>query len=160
VSPASDAWPLTFPCPRSLALVRSFVPLVRLVGPRLELLRPLLTSRSRFPRRPLRHEARSPQVRTYSFTAQPPDLRHHALIQESFAVFGPLALLCSAFYPLLAYRHACLRSKLPSHTRSPSCSCASLRLLRSIRDGTCTRRSAPILGAPKKTPNQRLGVSL
>ena len=45
----------------------------------MELLWPLLTSRSVFPRRPFRHEARSPRVRTHSFTAQPPDIRHLAL---------------------------------------------------------------------------------
>ena len=44
-----------------------------------QLLRPLLTSRSVSLRRPFRHEARSPQVRTHSFSAQPPDLRHKAL---------------------------------------------------------------------------------
>jgi len=32
-----------------------------------------------------------------------------------------------------------LRSTLPSHTRLPSCSCASLRSLWSARDGTFTR---------------------
>lgn len=31
------------------------------------------------PRRPFRHEARSPRVRTHSFAAQPPDLHHFAL---------------------------------------------------------------------------------
>ena len=68
------------------------------------LLRPLLTSRSRFPRRPFRHEASSPQVRTHSFIAQPPDLRHHSLDHESFAVSCPLALLDSAFYPVFVHR--------------------------------------------------------
>ena len=34
-------------------------------------------------RRPFRHEARSPQVRAHSFTAQPPDLRHFALITRA-----------------------------------------------------------------------------
>src|SRR5690606_13176465 len=52
-------------------------------APRL-LLRPLLTSRSAAGiatlRRPFRHEARSPQVRTMAFPAQPPDLRRFALV--------------------------------------------------------------------------------
>ena len=68
------------------------------------LLRPLLTSRSRFPRRPFRHEASSPQVRTHTFIAQPPHLRHHSLDHESFAVSCPLALLDSAFYAVLVHR--------------------------------------------------------
>jgi hypothetical protein len=42
-------------------------------------LRPLLTSRPGLHRRPFRHKAGSPQVRTHSFTAQPPNLRHFAL---------------------------------------------------------------------------------
>ena len=74
--------------------------------PCLRLLRPLLTSRSSLHRRPFRHEARSPQVRTHSFTAQPPDLRHLSLDHESFAVYGPLALLGNAFYPVLVHRLA------------------------------------------------------
>jgi hypothetical protein len=72
----------------------------------LELLRPLLTSRSGLHRRPFRHNARSPWVRTHSFTAQPPDLRHQSLDHESFAVPCPLALLGSAFYPVLVHRLA------------------------------------------------------
>ena len=47
----------------------------------LQLLWPLLTSRSGFFfRHPFRHKARSPQVRTHSFSAQPPDIRHFALV--------------------------------------------------------------------------------
>ena len=35
------------------------------------------------PRHPFRHKARSPQVRTHSFSAQPPDLRRFALITRA-----------------------------------------------------------------------------
>jgi len=56
---------------------------LRLIGHLLELLRPLLTSRSSFRRRPFRHKTRSPQVRTHSFIAQPPDLRHFALVTKA-----------------------------------------------------------------------------
>ena len=52
-------------------------------APYRQLLWPLLTSRSVSPRRPFRHKARSPQVRTHSFSAQPPDLRHFALITRA-----------------------------------------------------------------------------
>jgi hypothetical protein len=61
---------------RTLLLVRPFAPL------------PAATTASadfslRVPRRPFSHKARSPQVRTHSFTAQPPDLRHFALITRA-----------------------------------------------------------------------------
>ncbi len=70
------------------------------------LLRPLLTSRSDSRRRPFRHKARSPQVRTQSFTAQPPDLRCLTLDHKSFAVLCPLALVGFALYPVLVHRLA------------------------------------------------------
>jgi hypothetical protein len=54
-----------------------------LVGLVLPLLRPLLTSRSGTSRRPFRHKARSPQVRTHTFIAQPPHLRHLALVTRA-----------------------------------------------------------------------------
>jgi hypothetical protein len=54
----------------------------------------------------LSHKARSPQVRTQSFTAQPPDLQRLILDHESFAVTCPLALIGTAFYPVLVHRLA------------------------------------------------------
>ena len=72
----------------------------------LKLLRPLLTSRSGLHRRAFTHKARSPRVRTHSFAAQPPDLRHQSLDHESFAVSRPLALPGSAFYPVLVHQLA------------------------------------------------------
>ena len=65
-----------------------------------------MTSRSGFTRRPFRHKAQFPQVRTRSFTAQPLDLRHLSLDHESFAVRCPLALLGTASYPVLVHRLA------------------------------------------------------
>jgi len=70
------------------------------------LLRPLLTSRSGSHRRPFRHKARSPQVRTQSFPAQPPDLRSLILDHKSFAIFCSLALIGFALYPVLVHRLA------------------------------------------------------
>ena len=92
---ASDAvlWQTT--CRRTLLLVRPFA---------LRLLWPLLTSCSGFHRRPFRHKARSPQVRTRSFTAQPPDLRRLILDHNSFAVSCLLALIGTASYPVLVHR--------------------------------------------------------
>ena len=84
------------------ALRRRFQP----SRPSLQLLRPLLTSRSVLPRRPFRHEARSPQVRTQSFPAQPPDLRRLIIDHKSFAVVCPLALIGTAFCPVLVHRLA------------------------------------------------------
>lgn len=44
---------------------------------------------------------------------------------------------------------------LPPHTRSPSCSCASLRSLWSAYGGTFTHKIAPMLGAHEKAPPKR-----
>ena len=65
-------------------------------------LRPVLPTR----RRPFRREARSPQVRTVTFPAQPPDLRRLSLGRESFAFMCPLALLGNASYPVSVRRLA------------------------------------------------------
>ena len=55
-------------------------------------------------RRAFTHKARSPQVRTHSFITQPPHLRRLTFDQKSFAVFGPLALIGTAFYVVLVHR--------------------------------------------------------
>src|SRR5665647_3556035 len=57
-------------------------------------------------RHSFRCKARSPQVRTHSITAQPPNLRRLSLDHESFAVSCTLALLGNAFYPVLVHRLA------------------------------------------------------
>jgi len=83
------------------------------VGFRLGLLRPLLTSRSSFRCRPFRHRARSPQVRTHTFIAQPPHLRRFALVTRAlrflarspclaapsmrFLFIGSQFMLCASF---------------------------------------------------------------
>lgn len=69
---ASDALQCSSTRRSTLLLVRPFA-----LNKRLPWL--LLTSRSVSPRRPFRHKARSPRVRTHAFTAQPPDLHHFAL---------------------------------------------------------------------------------
>ena len=92
-------------------------------SPLVRLLWPLLTSRSVFPRRPFSREAGSPQVRTRSFPAQPPDLRRLGLDHESFAVSCPLALPGVASYPVLVHRLA-----VSFHASSPrSVALAQLR---------------------------------
>src|SRR5512145_3209952 len=57
-------------------------------------------------RLPFRNKARSPQVRTHTFSAQPPHLRRLAFGHKSFVVSGPLALLGNAFYAVLVHRLA------------------------------------------------------
>jgi hypothetical protein len=102
-------------------------------SPKQQLLRPLLTSRSGLRRRPFRHEARSPQVRTQSFPAQSSHLRHLALTtraSQSLAC-SPCSVPPSMRFVYLDSR---FRSTLPSHTRSPSCSCASLTVVSSRED--------------------------
>ena len=85
-------------------------------------------SRSGSHRRPFRYEAISPQVRTHSFTAQPPDLRHFALITQAsrFLARSPCLATPSIRFLFIGSQ---FRFTLPPHTRSPSCSCASLRSL-------------------------------
>ena len=64
-------------------MLRSFTFAFWPYQPRLLLLRPLLTSRSGICRRAFTHEARSPQVRTHTFIAQPPHLRRLALVTRA-----------------------------------------------------------------------------
>ena len=134
---------------RTLLLVRSFASSPKPSRPRHRLLRPLLTSRSDSHRRPFRHKARSPQVRTHSFTAQPPDLRHFALTTRASRFFARSPCLAAPSIRFL-YIGSQFRSTLPPHGRSPFRSCASLRSLWSAHGGTCTHKSAPMLGAQKK----------
>jgi hypothetical protein len=51
-----------------------------------------------------------------AFSAQPPDLHRLSLGRESFAVFGPLALLDSASYPVSVRR---LADSLPASFSAP-----------------------------------------
>ena len=72
--------------------------------------------------------ARSPRVTTHSFAAQPPDLRRLALITRAsrFMARSPCSAAPSIQFLFIGSQ---LRYTLPPHTRSPSCSCASLRSL-------------------------------
>jgi hypothetical protein len=144
MSRASDAVRCQMPRRSTLLLVWPFVPNRRL-------LRPLLTSRSVLPRRPFNHKARSPRVRTHSFTARPPDLRRLILDHKSFAELRPLALIAPPCIRFL-FIGPQLRSTLPPHGRSPFRSCASLRSLWSARERTFTSKSAPVPGARNYPP--------
>src|SRR5258708_25076133 len=70
---------------------------------------------------PSRHTARSPQVRTHSFTSGPSDLRRHPLMTRASRL-----LACSSWSAAPSSRFLFigppLRSTLAPHSRSPSCS--------------------------------------
>src|SRR5690606_31126675 len=104
---ASDAIQYSSTRRLTLLLVRPFAPYRRL-------LRPLLTSRSALPRCPFRHKARSPRVRTHSFTAQPPDLRHFALATRASRLYARLP--CSAAPSI---RFLFIGSRFTLHASSP-----------------------------------------
>src|SRR5690554_6349473 len=74
----------------------------------------LLTSRSALPRRPFRHEARSPRVRTHSFTAQPPDIHHLTLATRASRLLARSP--CSAVPRI---RFLFIGSRFTLHASSP-----------------------------------------
>ncbi len=99
------------------------------------LLRPRLTSRSAFPRCPFRREARSPQVRTLSFTVRPPDLRRLSLGHRSFAVACPFAPLGTASDPVLVHRPTVsLPASFPRSVALTQLRFASIRMTSFRRD--------------------------
>ena len=105
----------------------------------------------RHSRRPFRHEARSPQVRTHSFTAQPPDLRRLTLDHESFAVSGPLALVGTAFYPVRVPRLAAsLHASSPHSVALMQLRFASFAVINSRED--LHLQECAHAGRTKKTP--------
>jgi hypothetical protein len=109
----SDAISNTSPSQESLLLVRPFTDFR-------QLLRPWLTSRSDLHRCPFGHKARSPQVRTHSFPARPPNLRHRPLVTRASRSLArspwsapPLSGSCPSahsfaprFLPTLGHPHA------------------------------------------------------
>jgi hypothetical protein len=91
------------------------------------------------------------RVRTRSFAARPPDLRCFALTTTAsrFVARSPCSAPPHIRFLSIGPR---LRSALPPHTRSPSCSCASLHSPWSAYGRTCTSKIAPMLGAQRKRP--------
>ena len=106
VARASDAVHFQATWSSTFLLVRSFACGFRPRRPGPRLLRPLLTSRSRLPRRPFRHKTRSPQVRTRSFPARPPDLRHLALTTRASRSIARSPCSAPPCYPFLVHRPA------------------------------------------------------
>ncbi len=104
---------------------------------RFELLRPLLTSRSAPSfdgRRPLRREARSPQVRFRVVPRTAARIYAQLFGHESFAVMGPLALSLCASYPVSVRQLAVL---LPASFSTGLATGPVSRLLRlAVRSGS------------------------
>jgi hypothetical protein len=101
-------------------------------------------------------EAGRPQVRTHSFTAQPPDLRHVALTTRAsrLRARSPCSAAPSIRFLFIGSQ---FRSTLPPHGRLLFRSCASLRSLWSACGGTFTHKSAPLPGAHEKTAGAKAG---
>ena len=120
---ASDAVRPASSWRRTLLLVRSFVR--GSAAPYYDLGCPLAPAQRRHP---FRCNARSPQVRTHSFTARPPNLRHRPLVTRASRLYArsPWSLAPSIRFLFIGPQ---LRSTLPPHGRSPFRSCASLRSL-------------------------------
>ena len=100
-----------------------------------QLLWPLLTSRSVSPRRPFRHEARSPQGKNALLHCTTAEFTPLCLDHESFADHCPLALLGSAFYPVLVHRLAVsLHASSPRSVALTQLRFTSLAVVSSRRD--------------------------
>ena len=110
---ASDAVQSSSTRRLTLLLVQPFTPCRRLLWL-------LLTSRSALPRRPFRHEARSPRVRNTLLRRTTAGFTPLRLGHKSFAAFGPLALLGSASYPILVHRLTVYAPRFLSTVARPS----------------------------------------
>jgi len=128
IAPASDAWPSTSAHPRALPLVQPFAPYR-------QLLRPRLTSRSGSSPSPLQAQGeispgKNALLRCTTAGSTPLRLDH-----KSFAVASPLALLGSAFYPILVHRlAAALHASSPHSVTLVQLRFASLAVINSWRD--------------------------
>jgi hypothetical protein len=86
-------------------------------------------------RRPFRRKARSPQVRTLSFTARPPDLRRLSFGHRGFAIIGSLAPLDAASDPVLVHRPTVsLPASFPRSVALTQLRFASIRMTSFRRD--------------------------
>jgi hypothetical protein len=112
---------------------------------------PLLTSRSVFPRRPFSRKAGSPQVRTRSFPAQPPDLRRLGFDHERFAVRCPLAL------PASPHIRSCPSARSFAPRFLPTLGCPHAVAFRFARCGQLTKGLAPPRSHPCWAHNEKRG---
>ena len=125
-----------------------------------QLLWPLLTSRSVSPRRPFRHEARSPQGKNALLHCTTAGFTPLRLDHESFADHCPLALLGSALYPVLVHRlavslHASSpRSVALTQLRFTSLAVVSLR--RDLHPQECAHAGRTTKKAYRSTPFGRV----
>ncbi len=116
-----------------------------------------MTSRSATRRRPFSHKARSPQVRTHTFTAQSPDLRHFALITRASRSYAHSP--CSAAPSI---RFLFIDSRFMLHASSPHSvalmqlrftSFAVINLRRDFHPQACAHA-----GRTNKNPSAMAGV--
>ncbi len=99
---------------------------------------------------PFRHKARSPQVRTHSFTARPPDLRRFPLITKLAS--GPLALV-SRLYPVLVHQPAASLHASSPHSVALM-QCASLRRCDQLTMGLAPTRVRPCWAKTKRAASR------
>ena len=108
------------------------------------------------PRRPFRHKARSPRVRTHSFSAQPPDLRRFVLITRASRSFARSP--CSAAPSI---RFLSIGSQITIHASFPRSvtltqlrftSFAVINLRRDLHPQECARAGR----TKTKSPNQAI----
>src|SRR6266702_4849318 len=102
---ASDAMLATSTWPRTLPLVRPFA-CGTASQPSRRLLRPLLTSRSGSTPLPFRAQGEISPGKNALLHCTTAGSTPLPLDHESFAVIGPLALVSTAFYPVLVHRPA------------------------------------------------------
>ena len=103
------------------------------------------------------HKARSPQVRTRSFTAQPPHLRRLACGHKSFAVDSLLALAGNASYPVLVHRLTVYAPRFLPTLGHPHAVALHLPRCGQLSRGLAPRRSRPCWAhcpPPTRLPTQ------
>jgi len=103
---ASDALHVRATWPSALLLVRPFLVGLRPHRSRFRVLRPLLTSRSGSAPSPFQAQGEISPGKNALLRCTTAGFTPLRLDHESFVVIGPLALLSSAFYPLLVHRLA------------------------------------------------------
>jgi hypothetical protein len=158
IAPASDAWPLTSPCLQSLTLVRPFAlslsPGRRATGTTTTSADFSLRQRpSGFHPQGEISPGKNALHRCTTAGSTPPRLDH-----ESFAVPCPLALLGSAFYPVLVHRLAASLHASSPHSvalmQLRFTSFAVINLRRDLHPRECARA-----GRTCKTPTSRLALT-
>ena len=134
---AASTWPRTLPLVRSFAFTASH-----------RLLRPLLTSRSGSTPSPFQAQGEISPGKNALLPCTTAGFTPLTLDHESFAVICPLALVGTAFYPVLVHRPAgSLHASSPRSVALTQLRFASLAV---INSEDFHPQDAPMLGAQKK----------